>query len=126
VLSEHEVVQAVGSGAKRVRFLSHPVHDAVPRPDLVDLPVLPGETIAGEDEEDLLLGRLDMRGGRPLTGIHLHAVDADPDAAGGLAEVAPVAGNVALGASDRRDVVPVDDAHYLTGRSGTRPSSEKS
>src|SRR6266542_7035742 len=72
---------------QRVRLLRGQVHKAVARTDLVRLAILPGEAGAAQDEEDLLLGQLDVRGRRALAGVDLPAGDTDRDASGGRAEI---------------------------------------
>jgi hypothetical protein len=83
--AEREHVEAVVAGAERVLLVARAMDDAVRRPDLVDLVVLPREPGAAEDVEDLLV--LDVRRRRPAAGIDFDAVDGDADRAGGGAEV---------------------------------------
>src|SRR6266542_3188162 len=86
----HAERHGVDSGVpsdQRVRLLRGQVHKAVARTDLVRLAILPGEAGAAQDEEDLLLGQLDVRGRRALAGVDLPAGDTDRDASGGRAEI---------------------------------------
>src|SRR5689334_10971319 len=83
--------------------------DAVARPHLVRLPVLPRDARAAEDEEDLLLVELDVDGRRALARIDEEPRDAHVARADGVAEVdaddahRPGVVTVAL------DLVPVRD-----------------
>src|SRR5207253_8700184 len=52
--AEGEHVEPVVTAANRVRLVEVPVDDAVARPDLVRLPVHPGQPRATEDVEGLL------------------------------------------------------------------------
>src|SRR5262249_51956133 len=85
------------------------VHDAVAGPKLVDLLVLPGETRAAEDEDDLLRGSVRVRGRREPARIDADAVGADPGAADRVAEPLPARRHLALLGPARLDLVPVRD-----------------
>src|SRR5205823_2761112 len=108
-LAEREHVEPVRPPDQRVRLLPDPVDDAVARPDLVRLPVLPGETRAAEDVEDLLLVELDVDGRAALGGVDEEARRADVAGAGGVAEVDPDDRQRADLAAMALDLVPVGD-----------------
>jgi hypothetical protein len=104
-LTVREHVQPVGAGTQRVRLLLRQMDEHVALTDLEGLAVLPGETGAAEDEKDLLLGALGVRGGRPLACIDDDALQAGRHGAGHPAEVVPVASEVPCLAAVRLDVV---------------------
>src|SRR5436190_4722897 len=113
-LAEREHLEAAVTGAEGMRLAPRRVHEAVAGTHLVGLAVLPREPRPGEDEEDLLVGAVDVRRRRDLAGAELDAVHADAARAGGAAEVAP-------GAAERRarrtpglDLVPVRERHAGT------------
>ena len=104
-----EDVEPVVAGPQRVRPGARRMDDAVAGPDLVDLPVLPGEAGAAEDVDDLLLGALDVRRRRPLAGVDLEPLQPDGDRPGRASEVAPDRAQVSELAAAALDVVPVRD-----------------
>src|SRR5512132_2852456 len=110
---------------KGVRLPPRPVHEAVAGPHLIGLAVLPGEPIALEDEEDLLLGGVEVRRRRPPPGLHADPVDTDADAARRSTHELPRAVDVPPLELTGLDVIPVDERHF-DGRSGTSPSSVNS
>src|SRR5206468_2598660 len=64
-LAVGEDVEALRAGAKSVGMLLREVDENVAPTDLVGLAILPRDPGAAEDEEDLLLGALGMRGRGP-------------------------------------------------------------
>src|ERR671918_1372856 len=112
-LAEREHVEAVGPGAQRVHDLGREVDDAIAGADLVGGRRLavepPGKARSAEDEEDLLLGQLDVRGRRAHPRVDLPAGDADHDAAGGDAEVSRPGGERPELLALALDLVPVRD-----------------
>src|SRR5205814_955498 len=106
-----EVVEAGRPGPERVRLRTRAVDDAVAGSDLVRLPVLPGQAASSQEEEDLLVGSLDVRRRRPVLRLELDAAHACADRARGDAEVAPGAADVTGRPHERVDLVPVRQAH---------------
>ncbi len=78
--AEDEVLEPVGPGDERVLHLVRPVDDAVERPHLVHVAVLPREARAGEDEVELLGGAVRVGRSRQLARRDADAVHADRDA----------------------------------------------
>ncbi len=111
-LAVREHAEAVGPGAQRVRLRLGQVDEAVAGPHHVGggaaAVLLPRQARAREDEEDLLLRSLDVRGRRPLTGIDFDQLHAHAPCAGGPAEVAPAPADVPGLPPSRLDLVPVD------------------
>src|SRR5262249_26110241 len=93
---EDEILETFGPGDERVLGLVGAVDDTVERTDLVPLAVLPRQTRAGEDEEDLLGGAVRVRRRRQLPGRDPDAVDADALRARGVAEALPDGVHLAL------------------------------
>src|SRR5919197_4110659 len=98
-----EHLEPVVPGAKRVRLRHRPMDDAVALPDLVGGAVLPGEPGAAEDVEDLFLDRMYVRRRRNVARVQLDAAHADPDRAGGTAEVGPPSAEVSVRVEARLD-----------------------
>ena len=98
-------------GDERVLELVRAVDHAVARPELVDVPVLPREARACEDEVDLLGGSVRVRRRRQPARRDPHAVDADAARSGRVAEPLPDRVHLALGAAVGVDVVPVRERH---------------
>src|SRR6185369_8759572 len=117
-LAVGEDVEPVGPGAQRVRMLLGQVDEGVAFADLEDLAVLPRETGTAENEEDLLLRSLRVRGSRPLARVDEDAFEPDGDTSGRAAEVVPVPGDVPALSPVRLDVVPVRDVVHLRLTSG--------
>ena len=74
-----------------MRLRLREMHDAITTADLVRLAVLPRESGAGEDEEDLFLGSMHMGGRRHLAGNLADAAHADVARSGGAPEIGPLA-----------------------------------
>jgi len=87
--AEDEQVESLRSGAERVLVVVRDLDDRVPRADLADLLVLPGETGAVEDEVDLLRACVPVRRRRQLAGVDADTVDAHASRACGVAEPLP-------------------------------------
>src|SRR5205823_4206732 len=81
------------------------------RADRPGLAGLPGEPATREDEEDLLLAAVLVRGRRPASRRKLDPPYPDADAACSLAEERPRAGQVADLALAPARLVPMRDAH---------------
>ena len=99
------------------------VHQAVARADLVRLAVLPREPRAAEDEEDLLVGAVHVRGRRDLALVELDAMDAGVHRACGAAEVRPRAAEPAARRPARLEVVPVRESHSAIIACSSMPAS---
>jgi hypothetical protein len=108
---EDEVLEAVGPGDECVLHLVRVVDDAIERPHLVHLSVLPGEARPREDEVELLGRAVRVRRRRQLPGRDADAVDADASRTGRISEPLPRRVHLALGATMALDVVPVRDGH---------------
>src|SRR4029077_3956375 len=91
-----------------------PVDETVAHPHLVRPSVLPREPSAGQHEEDLLVGAVDVRRRRDLPRFEVDAVDADGNAASGEPEVPPGPLQAAPILAARLDVVPVRECHTAT------------
>ena len=100
-------LEPVRTAAQRVLLVVREVDDAVPRPELVDLLVLPGETGAAEHEHDLLRGAVRVGRGRQPSRVDQDAVDSDPGAADRVAETLPARRHLALLGPARLDLVPM-------------------
>src|SRR5436305_3375748 len=72
--AEDEVLEPVGSRNERVLVVVGAVDDAVARPDLMDVAVLPREAGAGEHEEELLRRAVRVRRRRQHPRRDAHAV----------------------------------------------------
>ena len=124
-LAEGEDVETVRPRLQRVRVHERQVDEAVARPHLVALlgrsDSLDADARPVEDEEDLLVGALEMQRRRPLPGSDADPLDADP--VGGVArQRLPVAADVASLAADGCDVVPVRDHVPIMSRSSAARS----
>ena len=104
-----------GPALQRVRLLERQVDEAVARADLVRAPValaaLPQERAPEPPSTKKISSSAPSRwsGVDHMPGIDLDPLQPDGDRPGGLAEVAPVAGQVAALAAVRLDVVPVGE-----------------
>src|SRR5512132_3291085 len=120
--AEGEIVDPLLARDDRVRLGAREVDKAIAGSNLVDrlavAVVLPREARAVEHEEDLLLTALHVQRCRARAGIHLHALDADRDAAGGPAEIGPGGLERALRGPAGLDVFPV---HHVLGHRPIRP-----
>ena len=109
--AEDEELEPVGAGDERVLHLVRAVDDAVERPHLVHVSVLPREPGAGEDEVELLRRAVRVRRGRQLARLDADAVHADAARPRCVAEPLPGRVHLALRAAVRLDLVPVRDPH---------------
>ena len=107
--AEGEHVELLLAGDEGVRRAAGEVHEAIAGAHRDRLPVLPAHAGPGEHEEDLLLALVGVHGRRAPAGVHLHVTQAGRDAAGGVAEVAPHAGQRTDLDASSGDVVPVDE-----------------
>src|SRR6187431_556633 len=94
------------------------VDEGVVFADLEDLAVLPRETGTAENEEDLLLRPLGVRGSRPLARVDQDAFEPDGDTPGRASKVVPAPGDVPALSPVRLDVVPVRDVAHVRLTSG--------
>ena len=72
------------------------MHQAVPRADLIGRAILPAETGAAENEEDLLLGAVDVRGGGLGARLDGDASQTGRNAARGGPEIGEAGAQMAL------------------------------
>src|SRR6266550_8915852 len=112
--AERDHVEAVVTGADRVRLVRALVDDAVALADLVRVVVEQRQSRAAEDIEDLLGITVDMRRRRLFARLELDAGHARSPAAGGGAQRRPRAGHLAAFSPEFLDVVPVRNPHAAT------------
>ena len=118
---EHEGVEPVGAATESVLLVVGQVHDAVSGPDLVALLVLPRQAGPAEDVDELLGGAVRVWGSREPLRIDAHAVDAETDGSGDVAEPLPARGHLADLAAPQVDVVPVREHRADYARWDFRP-----
>ena len=104
-----EHLEPVRASPERVLLVVGQVDDAVARPELVHLLVLPGEARPAEHEDDLLGRAVRVGRGRQPARIDPDAVHTDRRAAHCIAEPLPARRHLALLAAARLGVVPVRD-----------------
>src|SRR5581483_6982151 len=98
---EDEVLEPFRPGDERVLEVVGRVDDAIVRPNLVHLAVLPREPGAAEDEEVLLRRAVRVGRSREHARLDADAVDADALRPGGVAEPLPGRVHLALGRTER-------------------------